>query len=59
METAEEYLCLMKTNRRVFSTLEMAIKEVHSYETPEVLAMPVVEGSEDYLFWLQGELRGR
>ena len=57
METAEEYLCLMKTNRRVFRSLETAIKEVHSYETPEILAMPVVEGSEDYLFWLQGELR--
>lgn len=59
METDEEYLCLMKTSRKVYRTLEMAIKEVHSYETPEILAMPVVEANQDYLFWLQGELRGQ
>lgn len=57
METAEEYLCLIKTKRSVFSLLERAIREVHSYETPEILAMPVVEGNEDYLFWLRGEMR--
>ena len=57
METAEEYLCLMKTTRKVFRSLETAIKEVHSYETPEILAMPVEEGSEDYLFWLRSEVR--
>ena len=55
----EEYLCLMKTSRSVYASLETAIKEVHSYETPEILAMPVVEGNEDYLGWLRGELRGR
>jgi len=59
METAEEYLCLMKASRDVYASLERAIMEVHSYETPEILAMPVVEGNEDYLRWLQGELRGQ
>ncbi len=59
MEMGEEYLCLMKTSRSVYASLETAIKEVHSYETPEILAMPVVEGNEDYLGWLRGELRGR
>ncbi len=59
IETAEEYLCLMKTSRRVYRSLEVAIKEVHSYETPEILAMPVAQGNEDYLFWLRGELRGQ
>lgn len=59
MQTDEEYLCLMKTSRNVYHTLEMAIKEVHSYETPEILAMPVTEGNQDYLFWLRGELRGQ
>ena len=58
METAEEYLCLMKASRDVYRSLEAAIKEVHSYETPEILAMPVLEGNEDYLSWLRGELRG-
>lgn len=59
METAEEYLCLIKTKGSVFALLERAIREVHSYETPEILAMPVVEANEDYLFWLRGEVRGR
>lgn len=59
MQMDEEYLCLIKTSRSVYQTLEMAIKEVHSYETPEILAMPVEEGNQDYLFWLQGELRGQ
>lgn len=59
MESAEEYLCLMKTSRNVFASLEVAIRDVHSYETPEILAMPVVEANEDYLSWLQGELRGQ
>lgn len=59
IETAEEYLCLIKTNRRVYRSLEVAIKDVHSYETPEILAMPVTEGNDDYLRWMQGELRGQ
>lgn len=59
METTEEYLCVLKTTRGVFKSLEVAVREVHSYETPEILAMPVVEGNEDYLRWLQGETRGR
>ncbi len=58
METAEEYLCLMKTHSSVFNSLQVAIRDVHSYETPEILAMPVTAGNEDYLSWLRGELRG-
>jgi periplasmic divalent cation tolerance protein len=57
LETAEEYLCLMKADRRLYDELEAAIKEVHSYDTPEILAMPVVEGNPDYLQWLQDELK--
>ncbi|SRR5690554_2986442 len=57
LETAEEYLCLMKSDRRVYDELEAAIKKVHSYDTPEILAMPVTAGNPDYLQWLQQELK--
>lgn len=57
VETAEEYLCLIKADRRIYDELEAAIKDVHSYDTPEILAMPVVDGNADYLQWLQAELK--
>jgi len=56
VETAEEWLCVMKSRQDLYEQLEQAICEVHPYEVPEILAMPVVEGSRDYLDWLDGEL---
>ena len=56
IETAEEWLCLIKTRADLFEQLEAAIKEVHPYDVPEILAVPVVAGSEDYLAWLDSEL---
>ncbi|MFW5942452.1 MAG: divalent-cation tolerance protein CutA [bacterium] len=56
IEAAEECLCLIKTSRARYAALEAAIKELHSYDTPEILAMPVAEGNEGYLAWLQGEI---
>ena len=55
-ETAEEWLRVMKSRQDLYEQLEQAIREVHPYEVPEILAMPVVEGSRDYLAWLDGEL---
>jgi periplasmic divalent cation tolerance protein len=56
IERAEEWFCLIKSERRLYGELEAALKEAHPYETPEILATPVVEGSADYLAWLSGEL---
>ena len=56
IETAEEWLCLIKTRADLFEQVEAAIKEVHPYDVPEILAVPVVAGSEDYLAWLDREL---
>jgi periplasmic divalent cation tolerance protein len=52
LEEAEEYLVLMKSRRDLFAKLSEAIKALHSYEVPEILALPVVEGSKAYLDWL-------
>jgi periplasmic divalent cation tolerance protein len=56
IETAEEWLCLIKTRRDLYEELEQAIREVHPYDVPEILAVPVVAGSQSYLDWLDHEL---
>ena len=52
-EKAEECLVLMKSRRDLFEKLAEAVKAMHSYEVPEILALPVVEGSKAYLDWLE------
>jgi len=51
-EKAEEYLILMKSREDLFQKLSETVKASHSYEVPEILAFPIVEGSEAYLNWL-------
>ncbi|HTL48536.1 MAG TPA: divalent-cation tolerance protein CutA [Verrucomicrobiae bacterium] len=47
-----EFLLIIKTTRSRFSRLEKAIRKKHSYQTPEIIAVPVTRGSRDYLSWL-------
>lgn len=56
VETAEEWLCLIKTQENLFNQVEAAIKKLHPYETPEIIAVPIVKGSKEYLNWLAYEL---
>ena len=56
-EKAEEWLALMKSRRDLFDKLAAAVKALHSYEVPEILALPVVEGAKEYLDWLESCLR--
>jgi periplasmic divalent cation tolerance protein len=53
-----EVLLLAKTTRANFSDLEAAVRAMHSYETPEIIALSVVEGSADYLKWLMSSCEG-
>ncbi len=57
VETAEEWLCLIKSTRERWQELEGAIRELHEYETPEVIALPIVAGSGSYLEWLQQQVK--
>jgi periplasmic divalent cation tolerance protein len=57
VETTEEWLCLIKTRDNLYSKVEVAIKKLHSYETPEIIAIPIVKGSPDYLNWLKAEIK--
>lgn len=53
IERAEECLVLLKSRKDLFERLTEVVKTMHSYEVPEILALPVVEGSKDYLDWLE------
>jgi periplasmic divalent cation tolerance protein len=56
MEDASEWLLVIKSRRDLFSSIRSEIAKVHSYEVPELLAVPVVEGSDGYLAWMDREL---
>lgn len=51
-----EVLALIKSTREAYPGLEQALLELHPYEVPEVLALPVAAGSAAYLDWLRGAL---
>jgi periplasmic divalent cation tolerance protein len=57
--TDEEWLCLAKSREDLYPTLEQAIVELHPYELPEILAVPVLAGAAGYLAWLDHEVGGR
>ena len=52
VETAEEYLIFMKSRKDLFEKLAETVKALHSYEVPEILVLPIVGGSKEYLAWL-------
>jgi len=56
MEKANEWLCLIKTTRTLYEDLESTLHKIHPYKVPEILAIPVVAGSKDYLSWLDSVL---
>lgn len=56
VEDAAEFVLLIKSRRDKFADLSAELKRMHSYEIPEVIALPVVDGSEEYLAWLDREI---
>ena len=56
IESSEEWQCWVKTRGELFARVEEAIRRVHPYEVPEILAVPVVAGSAAYLAWLDAQL---
>lgn len=53
IEDEPEVLMIAKTEKKLFSALSAKVRELHSYTVPEIIALPIVEGSEDYLKWLK------
>lgn len=52
IDRAEEWLIVIKTVRKNFNKIENRIKELHSYEVPEIVALPIVKGERNYLKWI-------
>jgi len=57
VEHASEALLFMKTSHDRLDRLIARVKELHSYEVPEILALPIERGSQEYLKWLEESLR--
>ncbi len=55
IEDDPEVLMVVKTREALFDALEKRVRELHSYSVPEVIALPIVQGSEAYLKWLEEE----
>lgn len=53
IEHDKELLLIIKTRKSLFSQVEQAIQELHNYELPEVIAVPIVAGAKNYLNWIQ------
>ena len=56
IEDSPEWLLVIKSSRGRFEELRAALEKLHSYDVPEVIALPVVEGTKNYLHWMEGEL---
>lgn len=58
IDTAEESLLVVKTRASLLDDIVQLVKEIHSNDVPEIIALPVVGGSKDYLEWVGGEVGG-
>jgi periplasmic divalent cation tolerance protein len=58
LDTGVECLLIIKTSRTLFPAVCAEMEKLHSYEVPELLAVPVVAGAENYLGWFNANLRG-
>jgi len=55
VENTPEWFCLIKTKDELFNKVETVIKSLHPYEIPEIIAVPIVKGSKEYLQWIGEE----
>jgi len=57
IDKAREVLLMLKTRRGNFKRIEKEVRRLHSYEVPEIIAIPIIAGSKDYLGWIEKETR--
>lgn len=58
VEDAREALMIVKTRKGLLAELTKKVKELHRYTVPEIIALPIAYGLEEYLGWLRQETRG-
>jgi periplasmic divalent cation tolerance protein len=56
VESAREYLVILKTSRSRFLRLEVKVRRLHSYDVPEIIVLPIEKGSRPYLKWISESL---
>ena len=56
IEEAEEWFCIMKSRKDLYDGLEKAIRGIHPYDVPEIVALPIVSGNPSYLRWVDKAL---
>ena len=57
MEIEEEWTCTARTRKELYREVEKAILEIHLYDEPGIVALPIVDGSQSYLAWIATETR--
>ena len=57
IDSTEESLLIIKTRASVLDQVISLVKELHSYEVPEIIALPIIGGNDDYLRWLHDEVK--
>jgi len=57
VDEASEWMLVIKSTRGCLESLKAELRKVHSYLIPEVVAVPIVDGSPDYLAWVEREVR--
>lgn len=58
VEAAREFLLLIKSSRKRFAALEAEVRRLHSYDVPEIVALPIERGSKPYLAWIEASMGG-
>ena len=53
LESSNEALVIFKTRQEMLPKLEQIVRDVHSYDTPEFVALPLIAGSRKYLAWIE------
>jgi len=59
IESSQEWMLVLKTQEKMVQRIIERVKEIHSYEVPEVIALPIVTGNRDYLQWISDVLASR
>jgi len=57
LDSARESLLIIKTRASLLPEIIEMVKSVHSYEVPEIIALPIIGGNEDYLKWIDDEVK--
>ncbi len=58
LDSAEESLLIVKTRASLLPEIVEMVKKAHSYDVPEIIALPIIGGNEDYLKWIDNEVEG-